>query len=145
MFVLLDRNVLGFEAASITDIGRTMTFRATSAGQPTSTGTVVSMVYAGKSQTERHAAYLVATRDGVDLEVTWQGVGRLGGGGSAIHGSFFTGYRVTFDDGADEIVVDTSAETITQDVAALSSPVTVSVQQMNSLTGAGPSIEVIVA
>jgi hypothetical protein len=143
-FVLLDRNVLAFEPASVTDIGRTLTFRATSLGEATDTGTVVSMVYAGRCQIERKPAYLQVERDGNDLKVSFQGVGRLGGGATAIHGSFFTGYRVTFDDGADQIVVNTVEQSVTQDVSALSSPVTVRVQQINSLTGAGPSIEVIV-
>jgi hypothetical protein len=144
-FVLLDRSVLAFEAASVTDIGRTLTFRATSLGEATDTGTVVDMEYEGQVQVEREAAYLTAERDGTDIDVSFQGVGRLGGGATAIHGAFFTGYRVTFDDGADQIVVDTASQSLTQDVSSLSSPVTVSVQQINSLTGAGPSIEVIVA
>lgn len=143
-FILLDRNVLAFEPASVTDIGRTLTFRATTFGQATDTGTVVSMVYAGRGQIEREPAYLQVEQDGSDLNVSFQGVGRLGGGAAAIHGAFFTGYRVTFDDGADQIVVNTTEQQITQDVSSLSSPITVSVQQVNSLTGAGPSIEVIV-
>jgi hypothetical protein len=144
-FVLLDRSVLAFEAASVTDIGRTLTFRATSLGEATDTGTVVDMEYVGRAQVEREAAYLSAERDGSDIDVSFQGVGRLGGGATAIHGAFFTGYRVTFDDGADQIVVNTVEQSVTQDVSSLSSPVTVRVQQINSLTGAGPSIEVNVA
>ena len=144
LFVLLNRSLLGFEPSSVAAIGQTLTFRATSSGQTTDTGTVVSIVYQGNIQRERKPGYLVVTPSGANLNVSWQGVGRLAGGATAIHGNFFTGYRVTLDDGASQIVVNTTDHEITQDVSALSAPITVSVQQVNSLTGPGPSIEVIV-
>lgn len=143
-FVLLDRSVLGFEPASVADIGQTMTFRATSSGLSTDTGTVVTVVYQGNVQVERKVGYLMATPTGSNVEVSWQGVGRLGGGSSALHGNYFTGYRVTFDDGSNQIVVDTTSESITQDVSSLAGAITVRVQQLNALTGPGPSVEVII-
>src|SRR5690606_13556115 len=48
-FVLLDNSV-PFVPASLTDIGRTITFRATSFGTTQDTGTVVSMTFDGNSQ-----------------------------------------------------------------------------------------------
>lgn len=143
-FVLLD--AFTPIPASITDIGRTMTFRATSFGTPSDSGTVLSMVYVGRSQTEREVGYLAAHRDGSNAVVSWQGVGRLGSGASAVHGARFAGYRVTFDDGIlAAVVVDTALETLTQDVSALGAPLTISVVQLNDLTGAGPSTEVILS
>lgn len=142
-FVLLERNFFGIIPASLVDIGRTFTFRATSFGTSPDDGTLFTMTYTGRSQIERAPEYLAARRDGTDAVVTWQGVGRLGGSAQVAHGARFTGYRVTYDDGVNpEIVVDTTNETHTQGVAALSSPITIQVQQLNDLTGAGPAAEV---
>lgn len=130
--------------ASVTDLGRTLTFRATSFGAATDTGTVVSMVYSGRSQIEREVGYLAARRDGADAIVSWAGVGRLGASGSAAQGARFEGFRVTFDDGVlPPIVVDTALDTLTQDVSSLGAPLTIGVVQLNGITGAGPSSEVI--
>lgn len=140
-FILLDRSTVTAIPASLVDIGRTLTFRATSFGTSTDSGTVVSMEYEGASQTERAPAYLEAYRDGSDIVTTWQGVGRLGSGAQVAHGSRFTGYRVTYDDGSDTITNDSTAQTDTQDVSSLGTPITVSVEQVNSLTGPGPALE----
>jgi hypothetical protein len=143
-FVLLDRDVISMVTASLTDIGRTMTFRATSFGQAVDDATVVSMVYAGRSQIEREPSYVSARRDGDDAIVEWIGVGRLGSGATVAHGSRFTGYRVTFDDGVLEETVDTTDQNVTHDVSAFASPITISVAQVNSLTGPGPDIQVVI-
>lgn len=141
-FILLEQ--LTAIPVSVTSLGRMLTFRATSYGKTVDTGTVVSMLYTGVSQTEREPAYLAARRDGTDAIVSWQGVGRLGGGATVAQGSRFVGYRVTFDDGTlPPVIVDTSAQTLTQGVGALGAPLTISVEQINSITGAGPALEVI--
>jgi hypothetical protein len=104
----------------------------------------VTMSYTGRSQIEREPAYVMAHRDGVNAVVTWQGVGRLGSGATVAHGARFAGYRVTFDDGAIEQVVDTDDEELTHNVSALGSPISIRVAQLNDLTGAGPYTEVII-
>jgi len=145
-FVLLERGWISFQVGSVADLNRTLTLRATTFGAGTETGTVVSLFFEGRTQIERPVGYLSAVRDGSNIDVTWQGVARLGGGGSVAHGVRFAGYRVTFSDGvASDIVVDTAAQAVTQDVSALSSPVSISVQQLNDLTGAGPAVEVTIA
>lgn len=142
-FVLLQRNVLAFIPTSVADIGRTLTFRATSYGTATDTGTVVSIDYEGNIQRERAVAYLSARRDSGNAIVEWQGVGRLGAGGAVAQGVRFTGYQVTFSDGvAADIVVNTLAQTLTQDLSSFSNPVTITVVQVNELTGNGPSQQV---
>ncbi len=143
-FVLLDRALLGSAPANMTDLNTTLTFRATSFGASTDTGTVVTMSFRGRTQIERHVGYLTARRDGSNLIVDWQNVRRLGGGALTANGLRFDGYVLTFDDGADQITVETDAQTYTQDVSTLSSPITVSVSQRNELTGDGDTIEVIV-
>lgn len=145
-FVLLDRTSMAVVPASLADISRTLTFRATSLGSTTSTGRVVSIQYAGQSQIEREPAYLSAHIDGTDAVVSWQGVGRIGSGAAVTHGSRFEGYRVTFDDGVnDAITVDTAEQTVTQDISSLTLPIKIRVQQLNSFTGAGPHAEVILS
>lgn len=142
-FVLLERPVLHMIPANLVDVGRTLTFRATSFGGRTEDATIVEVVYTGRSQIERAPGYLAAHRDGDNAVVTWQGVGRLGGGAQVAHGARFTGYRVTYDDGVNPaIVVDTAAQTHTQDVSGLDSPLIIRVQQVSSLMGAGPAAEV---
>ncbi len=144
-FVLLEIGGLGIIPASVLDVGRTLTFRATSFGESEATGTVVSMLYTGRSQIEREPAYVMARLDGADAIVSWQGVGRLGGGAQVAHGARFAGYRVEFDDGAAAVItVDTANQELTQDVSSLSQPIQIRVMQLNDLTGAGPAIEVIV-
>lgn len=141
-FVLLDRGVLAFVPASTADIGRTLTFRATSFGSRTDTGTVTGMVYSGESQTEFRPGYVAARRDGTDAIVSWQGVGRIGGGSSVAHAARFSGYRVTFDDGSTETIVETSEQELVHDVSGLGSPIAIRVEQINEFTDAGPYIEV---
>lgn len=144
-FVLLDTAALGVIPASVVDIGRTFTFRATSFGETEETATVVSMVYTGRSQREREASYLRARIDGSNAIVEWQGVGRLGSGAQVAHGARFTGYHLTFEGsgtGETPIEVDTTAQSYVQDVSSLSQPIRVAVSQVNSLTGEGPEIEV---
>lgn len=142
-FVLLERGFISFQLASLTDLHRTLTFRATSFGTSLDLGTVVSLVFEGRSQIERAVGYLSARRiDASNVHVTWQGVGRLGGGTNVAQGARFRGYRVVFDDGDTELEIDTQNQEITQDISSLSSPVRIRVYQLNDLTGEGPAAEV---
>lgn len=143
LFVLLDRNVLHFQQANLTDIGRTLTLRATTVGETVSSATTTEMQFTGQTQVEFPVGYLTEERDVDNVTVSWQGAGRIGAGAQVAHGVSFTGYRVTFDDGATQINVSTLVQEITQDVSSLSNPITVRVAQANSLTGNGPSTEVI--
>lgn len=143
-FILLDRNTIPFIPAELVYLGKTLTFRATSFGNTPELGTVVSMSFSGVGQTERRPAYLQAYRDGTDLVMTWQGVGRLGAGALVAHGAYFLGYRVNISDGTLTRTYDTLAQELTEDVSDFTGDLTVSVQQRNQFTGLGPSIEVIV-
>lgn len=143
-FVLLERGFLALVPASIVDIGRTLTFRATSFGGTVESGTVVSIIFEGNGQTERHPGYVMARRDGTNAVISWQGVGRLGGGGAVAHGARFAGYRVTVSDGVNPaIVTDTPNQSLTQNVSGLGSPINISVQQLNDFTGAGAATQVV--
>jgi hypothetical protein len=143
-FVLLERGALPFIPAELTELGRTLTFRATSFGTDVSDATIVSMVFAGLSQTERQPAYLQAHMDGDDVVISWQGVGRLGGGATVAMGAYFVGYEVTITDGVITNTFTTIEQTLTEDVSLYASTLTIQVRQRNQITGLGPAIEVII-
>lgn len=131
-FVLLDRTDLAFVDAELFELNRPLTFRVTSFGLDD--GPVTTVAFIGRSQIERQPAYIRTRRSGGDIIVSWQGVGRLGGGASVGMGAYFTGYRVTL--GA--TTVDTTARTVTIPYTAG----TLSVRQLNQITGPGPAITV---
>lgn len=139
-FVLLDTAM--FIPAELAWLNRTLTFRATTFGRPTSEATIIAVTFTGQSQVERRPAYLQAYRDGTDVVSSWQGVGRLGGGANVAMGAYFQGYRLTLTDGVTTQTVDTAANTYTGSLAAFTGPVTVRVQQRNQFTGLGPYIEI---
>lgn len=133
-FVMLDRSQLWFIDAEVFELGRTLTFRATSFG--TSNAQTQSAAFTGRTQIERAPAYLRARRSGGNLIITWQGVGRLGGGSQVRQGQHFTGYRVT---------INGTAHTTTNQSFIITEPAgaaTITVQQVNSITGAGPAAQV---
>lgn len=139
-FVLLDTAL--FVPAELTWLGRSLTFRAATLGRPVDEATITTVTFTGQSQVERRPSYLQARRDGTDAVITWQGVGRLGGGAHVAMGAYFIGFRVTLTDGSTTETHDTVARALTTSLAAFSGPVTVRVQQNNQLTGLGPYIEV---
>lgn len=134
-FVLLDLGDIAFVQAELFELGRPLTFRVTSFGlEPGADSQTITLL--GRSQIERQPAYLHARREGGDLVVSWQGVGRLGGGASVAMGAYFTVYRVTLG--------STSVDTVDMSVTIPYSAGTLSVRQLNSITGPGPAITVTV-
>lgn len=134
-FVLLNDFGVTFIPAELFELGRDLTFRVTSFGaEPGPDSTTITLI--GRSQIERQPAYLHTRRDGANLIVTWQGVGRLGGGSSVGMGAYFTGYRITL--GA------TTVDTTTRSVTIPYSAGTLSVRQINQITGPGPAVTVTV-
>lgn len=132
-FVLLDSFGVTFIPAELFELGRELTFRVTSFGaEPGPDSTTITLI--GRSQIERQPAYIRTRRSGGDIIVSWQGVGRLGGGASVGMGAYFTGFRITL--GA--TTWTTTDRFITIPYAAG----TLSVQQINSITGLGPAATV---
>ncbi len=131
-FVLLDSLSLAFVEAELFELNRDLTFRVVSFGL--TDGPVTNVTFLGRSQIERQPAYIRTRRDGSNIIVSWQGVGRLGGGSSVAMGAYFTGFRVSL--GA--TTVDTTARTVTIPYTAG----TLSVRQLNSITGPGPAATV---
>lgn len=134
-FVLLDSSDIVFVPVELYQLGRSLTFRATSIGADTASATK-TITLAGNSQRERQPAYLHAVKSGADLIVSWQGVGRLGGGATIGMGAFFAEYRLTLGSNT----YNTTDRTITIPYTAG----TLSVRQVNSITGVGPVLSVTV-
>jgi len=135
-FVVMHQSMVSFQLAELFYRGRDITFRASSIGSDP-TEVTQTITYLGRSQIERSPAYLAYELyyDGGDkMRITWQGVGRLGGSTSVGMGKYFAGFRVTWTGGT----VDTTASVIELDYVAG----TVSVQQLNTITGAGEASEI---
>lgn len=125
-------------AAQAAWIGQQLTHRATSFGETTESSIEQVMTYAGRSQLEWPVAYLNLERDGNDvISGAWTPRHRFGSDDVPVASINFEGYRVTIDDGAIEVVIDTDQPHFTYDASALASPVTVSVAARNRITGAG--------
>jgi len=94
-FVLLNSAMITFRQVELYDVGREIMFRATSIGNDP-TDETQTLTYIARSQIEPQPAYLRARRynDGGDqkVEVSWQGVGRIGGGSMVGMGQYFMGF-----------------------------------------------------
>lgn len=110
---------------------------------PDADSTTTYLTFTSEIQRERAVAYLAAERDGDTLSVSWQGVGRIGGGASAKHSRYFTGYRVTITDGTLSQQTTVTTEGYVANVGGYASPVTVEVVALNKYTGAGPVAQVV--
>lgn len=141
-FVMLSGAV--FVPAELIILNREITVRATSLGASIDTATIVNLTFSGNSQREREPAYLSSYRLGSEIVPEWQGVGRLGGGVNIAMGAYFATYRVSATDGTTTTTRDVAAMTASIDGSVFTGPVTISVRQVNSLTGPGPATEVVV-
>lgn len=128
------------EAAESAWIGDDLVHRAPSIGQSPEDADEQTLTYVARSQTEWPIASLALERDVSDVITgTWAPRHRLGSDVAPIASINFEGFRVTLDDGVDEVVLDVAVPTFTYDASALGSPIDVTVQSLNRFTGAGPA------
>lgn len=140
-FVLIDSS-LQFVPVQRWMVGTTMSVRAVSYGTsadayawlPFSLATAIT-------QTEWAPQMVRGEIVGANIKVSWLGRGRLGIVSNAYHSKYFGGYRVTYDDGSTVVTQDVTGTTDTLVGGAASSPVTITVAGLNTLTGAGPASE----
>lgn len=143
-FVLIDSS-LTFVPIQRWMIGTTMSVRAVSYGTSADAYAWQTFVLASAvSQTEWAPQMVRAEIVGADIQVTWLGRGRLGVVSNAYHSKYFAGYRVTYDDGSTVAMQDVTGTTDTLVGGAASSPVTITVAGLNTITGAGPASEEII-
>lgn len=138
-FVLLDgvRSVPAITAW----LGTDMTTRAVSFGTSPDTATQYVNPYVGKSQIEFPVANLLLDR-AVDT-ITARAVPRhrFGTELNPVRSINWSGYRWTATDGANTATIpDSLTDSISFDATGWSSPITVTVAQLNRFTGAGPTV-----
>jgi hypothetical protein len=119
-------------------IGQTLTHRAPSFEQSVELAAEQDMVYAGNSQIEWPVASLTMSRVADVVDAFWAPRHRLGTEDAPVASINFQGYRITIT-GTGTITFDQTADSFSQDVSSIGGAVTVSVQALNRITGAGPA------
>ncbi len=140
-FVLMNNAMLIYRQVELYDIGREVIFRATSIGADTTEETQ-TFTYTARAQQEPAPSYLRARhyRDGLDHKVivTWQGIGKLGGGSRVGMGRYFTGFVNVSN------ILTVQPEYITSpQIIDPGTPYQFKVAQYNTITKVGESAEVI--
>lgn len=136
-FVLL--NTVAVVPAASSQIGLDMYHRATSFGQTTEDGTVVNAEYEGNSQREWPVANILLDRSGDTITGTIVPRHRFGTEIAPVRSINWTNYEITFQDASDQIeTISQVSDSISYDASAMTFPVTVTVYQVNRITGAGP-------
>lgn len=136
--VQLDRAI--FLPLPSSALGKTLEFRATALGGSSEAATVVQIDWSpAHIQREFPVAYLSLTRGGGTIAGSWIERRRLGTDVFPIRSLNWQGFRVTLTDGSVTETFDTTDASFSRSDAAFSGPVTVTVQQLNLITGPGPS------
>lgn len=138
-FVLLDavQSVDAITAWINTDI----IHRAVSFGMSPDSADLVTETYTAKSQTEFPVAHLFLERDVDTIEAMTVPRHRFGTELNPVQSVNWIGYRWTATDGTNTATIpDGTSPTISFDATGWSSPITVTVAQINRFTGPGPSV-----
>lgn len=138
-FVLLDNSlkVMPMQSAWL---GMELTHRAYSNGETPESAIPYDDEFTGKSQREWPVANLLLERSGDDIEAIAIPRHRFGTDDAPVQSVNHSGYRWTATDGVNTVNIDTVMPTQTFDVTGWSTPITVTVAQLNRITGAGPSV-----
>lgn len=139
IFVLLDGGV-HFVDAVTAFLNTDLTHRAVSYGSSPDGVPTQTNEYTGASQQEFPVASVVLSRNVDDITVSIIPRHRFGTEVNPIRSINWERYSIEISDGSSVSVLGTTADTLTFDAAAMSSPITVSVAQRNRLTGDGPFV-----
>lgn len=144
-FVWIDPSILR-EAAQTSWLGTVLTHRAVSNGQSPDLAPVQDNEYVGNSQREWPVAGIDLNHDDPDiLEVSINGRHRFGSSMAPIQSVNWLGMRVTSTDGVNTETLDTTSYIHSFDVTGWGSPITVTVWQINRLTGLSDPISEVIA
>jgi hypothetical protein len=121
-------------------IGRELVHRPVSMGASPDGTPQVSDTFTGQSQVEFPVAYVFLSRAGDVISARTVPRHRFGTEVVPVRSLNWIAFRWTATDGTNIATQDTTSETATFDVTGWSSPVTISVAQVNRFTGAGPSV-----
>lgn len=120
-------------------IGVDMYHRATSFGLTTEEGTVVHDVIEGNSQREWPVADIILEEELGVISGTIVPRHRFGTEVIPIRSVNWTGYEITVQDSLDQFEsITQTSDSFTYDASSMTFPITVTVYQLNRLTGAGP-------
>lgn len=137
MFVYLDPSIL-LQAAQSAWIGDELVHRAISNGLTPESADVVTTDYEGNSQREWPVGLLLLESDASVISATAVPRHRFGTSARPVRSVNWVGYRWVVTDGSNTITRDGTSPTESFNVAGWSAPVSVSVAQVNRLTGPGP-------
>lgn len=123
-------------------IGREIWHRAVSFDSTGETATVSQMDFQGNSQREWPVAHLLLDRAGDVVTATAVPRHRFGTDVAPVQSANHIGYRWTATDGTNTASGDTNSVTTSRafNVTGWASPITVTVAQINRITGAGPTV-----
>lgn len=137
MFVYLDPSIL-LQAAQSAWIGDELVHRAISNGLTPESADVVTTDYEGNSQREWPVGLLLLESAGSVISATAVPRHRFGTSARPVRSVNWVGYRWVVTDGSSTITRDGTSPIESFNVAGWSAPVSVSVAQVNRLTGPGP-------
>lgn len=125
-------------------IGRPLKYKAVSIGTSADSYAALDFDYSlCESQTEFPPTFVQATRDGSDnVTVTWVGRGRVGAEVAPRNSKYFSGYRITYGDGT---TFDVGPTVTTHTRASAPASQIITVCALNTITGAGPDSEEVIA
>lgn len=140
MLVMLDDvNVVNADSVWLQTV---LTHRAPSYGTSPESADPQSMQYVGNAQTEWPMAWVDAQRAGSTLSASCVPRHRFGSDTNPIASINFAGFRWAATDGASTVSQDTSTPQVSMNVSTLASPITLSVSQLNRITGPGQAISI---
>ncbi|MBB1060435.1 phage tail protein [Marilutibacter spongiae] len=139
LFVLLDYGI-SFMPMQSAWIGTDITHRTVSNGQLPENAASYVEEWTAQCQVEFPVAHLFAEKDGDTLELSCVPRHRFGTEVRPVRSQYWIGYRWTATDGSNAVQVDTLTESTSIDVTGWSTPITVTVAQRNSYTGAGETV-----
>jgi hypothetical protein len=138
-FILLE--TVAATVAPTSQIGVDMYYRATSFGRSPELGTIVHGVFEGNSQREWPVANLLLSRPDADtVRATAIPRHRFGTEMAPMRSINWQGYHWVVSDGTNTIERSTVEATQDFDTTGWSSPVEVTVSQVNRITGDGPAV-----
>lgn len=137
-FVLLD--AVNAVDALTSFINIELTHRAIGFGTVPDDAILEQQIYTAHSQTEWPVAHLFLTRDGDTINCSTVPRHRFGTEDHPVRSVNWTGYRWTATDGANTATADSIATAQAFNVSGWSTPVAITVSQLNRFTGAGPAV-----
>lgn len=137
-FVLLDGARMVEAGSSV--LNTVITTRAVSFGTSPDAAAQQANTFTGQSQIEFPVAHLFLARDGDTIGARTVPRHRFGTETNPVRSVNWIGYRWHATDGVNMVSVDTTLETVAFDATGWATPITVTVSQLNRITGPGPAV-----